>query len=93
MIKQNSIGFAHFELRHTLVRPFETSLGTEWLLTIIPFLFSKFVCFASQSREYAGLNSVITKEAATNIFTSRFSLSEKLHLEALVFFNTTLFCR
>jgi iron complex outermembrane receptor protein len=89
--KTNSIGFrSTLNYKDTLWSvPFETSLGTEMALTIIPFLFSKFICFAI--KVLLELNSVISnRKAATKLFfTSRFSLSEKLHLETGLAFNTT----
>jgi iron complex outermembrane receptor protein len=49
----NSIGFrSTLNYKDTLWSvPFETSLGTEMALMHILF-FSKFICFATQSREY-----------------------------------------
>jgi iron complex outermembrane receptor protein len=74
--KTNSIGFrSTLNYKDTLWSvPFETSLGTEMALTIIPFLFSKFICF-QQSREYCWAQFRNNRKAATKLFfTSRFFL-------------------
>jgi iron complex outermembrane receptor protein len=60
-------------------------------LTIIPFL-SKFICFATQSRNCAGaqFSNKQQKSSYQNYFLQAdFSLSEKLHLETGLAFNTT----
>jgi iron complex outermembrane receptor protein len=58
-------------------------------LTIIPFLF-KIYMLQTQSRVLLG-SMKQQKSSYQNYFTSRFSLSEKLHLETGLAFNTTLF--
>jgi iron complex outermembrane receptor protein len=91
MIKQIVLVSLTLNYKDTLWSvPFETSLGTEMALTIIPFLFSKFICFNPIKGVLLELNSVISNRKATKLFfTSRFSLSEKLHLETGLAFNTT----
>jgi iron complex outermembrane receptor protein len=67
--KTNSIGFrSTLNYKDTLWSvPFETSLGTEMALTIIPFLFSKFICFCNQG-SIAGAQFSNKQKAAKIIF-------------------------
>jgi iron complex outermembrane receptor protein len=55
------------------------------------YTLSKFICFATQSGSIAGaqFSNKQQKSSYQNYFTSRFFLSEKLHLETGLAFNTT----
>jgi iron complex outermembrane receptor protein len=70
--------------------PFETSLGTEMALTIIPFLFQNYMLRNPiKGVLLAQFSNKTEKQLPKLFFTSRFSLSEKLHLETGLAFNTT----
>jgi iron complex outermembrane receptor protein len=68
--KTNSIGFrSTLNYKDTLWSvPFETSLGTEMALTIIPFLFSKFICFCNQGIAGAQFSNKQQKSSYQIIF-------------------------
>jgi iron complex outermembrane receptor protein len=63
--------------------PFETSLGTEMALTIILFSFQNLYASQPNQGSIAGaqFSNKQQKSSYQNYFTSRFFLSEKLHLE------------